>query len=233
MGLTLAKRAACVAGRVCVLALMLLACASTPRQSVVHTLKPGENLYRLSRYYGVPVHEIARANRIRDVSAIPIGARLRIPGARRAAPRRSRSLAAANATASDVAARPPSDRWRDGFRWPMRGQLSSKYGWRGLRRHQGIDIAARRGTRVRAARSGRVIHAGWLGSYGRVVIVKHAGTYSTVYAHNSRNRVRKGQFVEQGQVIAEVGATGRATGPHLHFEIRRNRRPQDPLRYLN
>ena len=77
-----------------------------------------------------------------------------------------------------------------------------------------------------------MIHSGVLGDYGRVVIVKHAGRYSTVYAHNHKNRVREGQFVEKGQVIAEVGTTGNASGPHLHFELRRGAKPLDPLLYL-
>ena len=86
---------------------------------------------------------------------------------------------------------------------------------------------------MRAAEAGRVIHSGGgLGDYGKVVIVKHAGRYSTVYAHNRRNRVREGEFVEKGQVIAEVGKTGNASGAHVHFELRRDRRPQDPLLYL-
>ena len=71
-----------------------------------------------------------------------------------------------------------------------------------------------------------------LGAYGNVVIVRHSEFYSTVYAHNRKNRVRKGAFVDQGDVVAEVGATGNATGPHVHFEIRRGERPCDPLELL-
>ena len=78
-----------------------------------------------------------------------------------------------------------------------------------------------------------MIHSGFgLGAYGRVVIVKHVGDYSTVYAHNRKNHVRKGEFVERGQKIAELGATGNATGPHLHFEIRHRNSANDPLVYL-
>ena len=84
----------------------------------------------------------------------------------------------------------------------------------------------------RASESGRVIHSGRLGDYGNAVIVKHAGYYRTVYAHASRTLVRKGQFVEKGQRIALVGSTGRSTGPHLHFEIRRRETPRDPILYL-
>jgi murein DD-endopeptidase MepM/ murein hydrolase activator NlpD len=213
---------------------LVIGCASAPsaRRGAVHVLRAGENLYRLSVYYEVPVAEIKRVNRIRDVSEIPVGARLLIPGTRKSPPRRNLRLASI-APVPDVAARPRLARELGlEFGWPLRGRLSSSFGWRGLRAHEGIDIVARSGTKVRAAEAGRVIESGWLGGYGRVVIVKHAGRYSSVYAHNSRNRVRKGQFVEKGQVVAEVGSSGRSSGPHLHFEIRRDRDPQDPLRYL-
>jgi murein DD-endopeptidase MepM/ murein hydrolase activator NlpD len=110
--------------------------------------------------------------------------------------------------------------------------VSSGFGWRGESRHEGIDIRAKRGTPVRAAEAGRVVYSGKLADYGQVVILKHAGHYSTVYAHNERNHVQKGQFVEQGDVIAKVGSTGNATAPHVHFELRRDRVAQDPLGYL-
>jgi murein DD-endopeptidase MepM/ murein hydrolase activator NlpD len=222
--------------RLCALGILLvawglLACAGSSDRGVVHVLKPGETVYRLSRYYGVPVRDIVRANRIRDVSGVPAGARLFVPGARREAPKRS--IALASLTPTSPSARHSAKRAGNlDFVWPVRGRLSSRFGWRGKRPHEGIDIAARRGAEVRAAESGRVILAGRLGGYGRVVIVKHAGHYSSVYAHNHRNRVRKGQFVEKGQVIAEVGSSGRSSGPHLHFEIRRSQSPKDPMVYL-
>jgi hypothetical protein len=213
------------------LAAALCACASAPesgdRGDVFHVLKPGENLYRLSLYYDVPVESIVRANRIGDVSDLPIGVRLRIPGARRA-PAGDSLAALAPAPPGDVSAR---DSGLD-FAWPVTGKLSSRYGWRSGRQHEGVDISARPGTPVRAAEAGRVIFSGRMGSYGQMVIVKHAGRYSTVYAHNRRNLVRKGDFVERGQVIAEVGTSGNASGPHVHFEVRRDRSTEDPMRYL-
>ena len=118
------------------------------------------------------------------------------------------------------------------FDWPVRGRVSSGFGWRKGRPHEGIDIPARKGSKVRAAEAGRVIHSGVLGDYGMVVILKHKGRYSTVYAHNRKNLVRKGAFVERGEVIAQVGNSGNARGHHLHFEVRRNRVAQDPIRYL-
>ena len=109
----------------------------------------------------------------------------------------------------------------------------SRFGPRRRRRHEGIDLSAPRGTPVRSAEAGRVIYSGsGLSDYGNTVIVKHLGRYSTVYAHNRRNLVRRGDFVEKGQVIAEVGSTGNASGPHLHFEVRYDDRPRDPVRYL-
>ncbi len=212
-------------------------CASLPDYGTTHVLQPGENLYRLSRYYGVPVRDIERANGIRDVTGIPTGRQLFIPGSRRAPPPRSLALAAVAPSrpgAPELDLRGMARREADlSFGWPLRGRVSSGFGSRHGRPHEGVDIPARRGTPIRAAEAGRVIHAGGdLGDYGRVVIVKHAGQYQTIYAHNRRNLVRSGDFVEKGQVIAEVGTSGNADGPHLHFEIRRDRRPLDPARYL-
>ena len=194
---------------------------------VVHVLRPGETLYRLSRHYGVSVDEIVRANRIRDVSDVPVGARIVIPGIRAWPP----SSALVPPGSGDLRGRAWQEASLD-FGWPLTGSFSSGFGRRGRRPHDGIDIAARPGTPVRAAEAGRVTHSGWLGDYGRVVIVKHAGDYSTVYAHNRSNKVRKGAFVEKGDLLAEVGSSGNASGSHLHFEIRRERRAENPLRYL-
>lgn len=216
-------------------ALVALACACAgtpddPGSGIYHVLKPGENLYRLSLYYGVSVDSIVRANGIHDVSELPTGARLLIPGTRRVAPPED-SLAALIPPGAGGGSPHARDYGLD-FAWPVSGVLSSRYGWRDGRQHEGLDIRVRPGTPVRAAEAGRVIYSGRLGGYGRVVIVKHAGSFSTVYAHNSRNLVEKGHFVERGAVIAESGSSGNASGPHLHFEVRRDRRPEDPLRYL-
>jgi murein DD-endopeptidase MepM/ murein hydrolase activator NlpD len=213
---------------------LALGCASTPDEpgagDVVHVLQPGENLYRLSRYYGVSVQDIMSANDIDNVSDIPTGARLVIPGTARKPP--PSSLAAYLPSTPGGHRGPSAHAAGLDFAWPVRGTLSSRYGWRSGSHHEGIDISARRGTPVHAAEAGRVIYSGWLGSYGRVVIVKHVGDWSTVYAHNQRNRVEEGDFVERGDVLAEVGASGNASGPHCHFEVRRDRAPEDPLAYL-
>jgi LysM repeat protein len=211
-----------------VLVALALGCASSP-EAVVHVMQPGETVYRLSRYYGVSPEDIVRANGIRDVSDVPVGARLVIPGATRPPPEDSIALAALTPPVSAI---PPGRPGKLDFDWPVRGKLSSRYGWRHGQRHDGIDIATRAGTPVRAAEAGRVIYSGWLGGYGQVVIIKHVGRYSTVYAHNRKNRVDEGEFVERGDVVAEVGSSGNARGTHLHFEIRYDRRSEDPLRHL-
>ncbi len=193
---------------------------------VVHEVKRGENLYRIARHYGVPVERVVRANRIRDVRRVMPGMRLRIPGAKRGvaqtALRPPTTTAARRARASGLA-----------FQWPVRGTLTSQFGRRWGRQHEGIDLANRTGTPVRAAEHGKVIYSGsGLGAYGNVVILRHRDGWETVYAHNRKNRVRKGARVERGQVIAELGASGNATGPHLHFEIRHDDRARDPLKFL-
>ena len=213
--------------------LWALACASTPDgKELVHVVRPGENLYRISLHYGVPVDRLIRSNRIRDVHALEVGQALRIPGARRDPPQAT--LAPRVASTDDGGGRQIA--LRDTglvFEWPLRGHVSSYFGSRGRDHHEGIDIPAREGTPVVAAEAGRVVHSGGrLGDYGNVVIVKHAGRYATVYAHNRRNLVRIGEFVEKGQAIAQVGESGNASGPHLHFEIRRDRLAHDPLLYL-
>ncbi|MGK7897876.1 MAG: peptidoglycan DD-metalloendopeptidase family protein [Xenococcus sp. (in: cyanobacteria)] len=109
----------------------------------------------------------------------------------------------------------------NGYMWPAQGTFTSGYGWRWGRMHRGIDIAAPIGTPIVAAATGEVIFAGWnSGGYGKLVKVKHSDGSVTLYAHNNRILVRRGQKVQQGQQIAEMGSTGFSTGPHLHFEIR-------------
>ena len=213
--------------------LWAVACASTPDgKEVVHVVQPGENLYRISLHYGVPVDRLIRSNRIRDVHALEVGQPLRIPGARREPP----EAALGPRVASTQDGRSRQIALRDTglvFEWPLRGRVSSHFGSRGFGHHEGIDIPAREGAAVVAAEAGRVVQSrDRLGDYGNVVIVKHAGRYATIYAHNRRNLVRKGEFVDKGQAIAQVGDTGNASGPHLHFEIRRNRLAHDPLLYL-
>jgi murein DD-endopeptidase MepM/ murein hydrolase activator NlpD len=122
-----------------------------------------------------------------------------------------------------------------GLIWPVNGPVVSPFGYRCLhglcRMHEGIDIGVGYGTPIHAAASGTVIYAGWLGGYGNVTVVDHGGGLSTAYAHQSSFAVTGGA-VSQGQMIGYVGCTGRCFGPHLHFEVRVNGSPVDPMGYL-
>jgi len=118
------------------------------------------------------------------------------------------------------------------FVMPTRGTLSSRYGMRGSRMHQGVDIAASVGTPIRAADGGTVTFAGWKGSYGYFVIINHGNGYVTKYAHCSSINVKVGDKVAKGQVIARVGSTGNATGPHLHFEVLKNGKNVNPAGFI-
>lgn len=122
------------------------------------------------------------------------------------------------------------------FGWPTSGSITSKYGYRtifgGSDFHGGIDIANKKGTDIVAADGGIVTYAGWMSSYGYLIIIDHQNGYTTYYAHNSELLVSEGDKVYKGQHIAEMGATGRVTGTHCHFEVRYNGERQNPMNYL-
>ena len=125
-----------------------------------------------------------------------------------------------------------------GMIWPVSGSITSPFGWRthpifGTKRfHSGLDIGADYGTPIRAAKSGTVSHAGWIGGYGNTVMIEHGGGIVTLYGHNQSLNVSVGQQVSQGDVVAYCGSTGNSTGPHCHFEVRLNGEPVSPYNYL-
>ncbi len=119
-----------------------------------------------------------------------------------------------------------------GLIWPASGPVTSPFGFRWGRMHEGIDIGASYGSAIHAAASGTVIYCGWESGYGNLVVIDHGGNLATAYGHQSSIAVTCGQQVSQGQVIGYVGSTGHSTGPHLHFEVRINGAPVDPLGYL-
>ncbi|MGZ8694115.1 MAG: murein hydrolase activator EnvC family protein [Gaiellaceae bacterium] len=132
-------------------------------------------------------------------------------------------------TASVTQSTPSSS---SGFIWPVSGSVVSPFGWRWGRMHEGIDIGVGYGTPIRAAASGTVITAGWEGGYGNLIVIDHGGGLATAYGHQSSFAVGYGSQVSQGQVIGYVGCTGHCFGPHVHFEVRVNGAPVDPLGYL-
>ena len=122
--------------------------------------------------------------------------------------------------------------------WPVSGAVTSGFGYRihpifhVRKMHTGIDISAGMGVPIRAASAGTVVSAGWRGGYGKCVVISHAGGLATLYAHQSEILAAVGERVKRGDVIGKVGSTGYSTGPHLHFEVRVNGSPVDPLGYL-
>jgi murein DD-endopeptidase MepM/ murein hydrolase activator NlpD len=134
-------------------------------------------------------------------------------------------------------------RWRAGrpgvgeLLWPTNGRAGSGFGWRvhpiyGSRRmHTGVDISGPYGQPIIAAAEGLVVHAGWRGGYGLAVVIDHGGGLATLYAHQSSINVASGQVVSSGQKIGSIGSTGQSTGPHLHFEVRVNGTPKDPMQW--
>ncbi|MEW6102889.1 MAG: M23 family metallopeptidase [bacterium] len=125
--------------------------------------------------------------------------------------------------------RPPS---KIEFIWPLKGEITSKFGKRDSGFHNGIDIKAQEGSKIKASADGVVSYADFRPTYGNVIIILHKDGFATVYAHNKKNLVSVSQRVKQGDVIALVGKTGNATGFHLHFEIRNKGKAEDPLFYL-
>ena len=116
--------------------------------------------------------------------------------------------------------------------WPACGRISSVFGRRARRPHHGVDILAEAGSAVRASAAGRVVFSAAVPGYGNIVIIDHGDGLETRYAHNRENLVRKGQSVAVGEVIAKVGSSGQASGPHLHFEVHERGEPRNPLGFL-
>jgi murein DD-endopeptidase MepM/ murein hydrolase activator NlpD len=135
--------------------------------------------------------------------------------------------------AGGPARRPSGGSPRQLAQWPVEaGLVTCEFGPRWGTLHSGIDITADAGVPVYAVASGQVVHAGALGTYGNLVVLRHDARRTTLYAHNDALRVRAGESVRAGQVIALLGSSGLASGPHVHFEVREGDQPVDPRRRL-
>jgi murein DD-endopeptidase MepM/ murein hydrolase activator NlpD len=174
--------------------------------------------------------DVSRANRLREQLRAQTRAREAVGEVERTVPIiPTDKLALAPVHRAPITARP---RGAPRLSWPVEGPVTSGYGRRGRRHHDGIDIQAPHGTEVRAAAEGEVAFVGSLRGYGRMVIIVHPGGFTTVYAHNAQHYVREGMRVRRGQPIASVGRSGRTTGRVLHFEVRQNNVAYDPLAVL-
>jgi murein DD-endopeptidase MepM/ murein hydrolase activator NlpD len=239
----LAMLASCRSGR--------LPAGTVPRgqQGVYHQIQRGQTLWSIASAYGVALQTLARANHLSTTDVIHVGQKLFIPGATQERVVVSRcpcSPVASEPSHSNpppAQALPPPQTFSPRretpvaedlrFTWPLQGVVTRNFDQEGQRRHDGIDIAAPQGTPIQAAADGQVIYSDWgPRGYGRLVILRHGTDLVTIYAHNERNLAHEGQFVRQGQHIATVGNSGRATTYHLHFEIRRKTVPVSPLAWL-
>ena len=187
-----------------------------------YRIRRGDSLSRISQRNGLRIKTLARANRIRINARLKYKAYLFIPMSEKYLNKKAEKIII-NLKTGD-------------FIWPTKGRISSgfglrKWGWR-KKFHKGIDIAAPPGTKVMSSMPGNVSWAGYKKGYGYVIIVKHKDNFETRYAHLKRVLVKKGEKVNQGQIIGLVGKTGRSTGYHLHFEIRINNYPVNPIDYL-
>lgn len=189
-------------------------------------VKLGDSLRKIALRYGMTLQELLRQNPGLETARLVVGAPINVV---QSSPRRQRRLLAIKPTTSgglswpelpDFGAEEDRRLSAEGWIWPSRGIFSSGFGWRWGRMHKGIDIANNVGTPIVAAKDGVVVFSGWhSGGYGYLVTLSHPDGSRSLYAHNSRLLVQEGDEVEQGQPLAQMGSTGRSTGPHLHFEI--------------
>jgi LysM repeat protein len=197
-----------------------------PTKGVV---KLGDTLFKIAQRYGTSMQEILRLNPGLDTARLVAGTEIQLV---QAAPLRQRAVLGLRPSSSGGLSWPDAPQYgqKEGQQldnrqastwiWPTTGVFTSGYGWRWGRMHRGIDMANNVGTPIMAARTGKVVFSGWHdGGYGYLVTLQHPDGSRSLYAHNSRLMVSKGQDVRQGTVIALMGSTGRSTGPHLHFEI--------------
>ncbi|TAL51229.1 M23 family metallopeptidase [Patescibacteria group bacterium] len=200
-----------------------------PVDGVLYTVRNGDTLSRIARNYSVDVEMIMSQNGLASANRLAIGDELLLPGGEPPSPvstTRSSASITNLFTAPSISA--PSGAV-GGWVWPTNWHtITQYYGWR----HTGVDIDGDYTTSSYAARGGVVIYSGWRSGYGLSVEIDHGDGYVTRYAHHSKNYVAVGDVVSAGQVLAQTGTTGRSTGTHLHFEVIRNGKFQNPLDYV-
>jgi murein DD-endopeptidase MepM/ murein hydrolase activator NlpD len=201
------------------------------KKGVYHVVERHQTLYRICKTYSVDLKEVASLNGIKDPSKIQEGQRIFIPGAKK--------VLKVEIYIDDVVLQPTEKEKEKiaykklDFIWPIEGRLGGGFDETESKRHMGIDILSQTGTSIKASSSGIVIYSGnTIRGYGNLIILRHSEEFVTIYAHNQENLVEEGMWVQKGQIIGKVGQTGRASGPHLHFEIRKNNKATDPLLFL-
>ncbi|MBI2483884.1 peptidoglycan DD-metalloendopeptidase family protein [Candidatus Uhrbacteria bacterium] len=201
-----------------------------PLDGLVYTVRRGDTLGRIANIYDTEVDKIIRANRLANAHSIQIGQVLLLPDAKQIAPKIIVSPPTLLGRIRDVILPSPASQKTAGlFIWPTTARRITQYfGWR----HAGVDIAGPTSNSILAADAGKVLLSGWQRGYGYTILIDHGNGYQTRYAHSRKLLVQSGEYVDKGQAIAMVGSTGWSTGPHLHFEVIKNGRRQNPLSYI-
>ncbi|MCR4313856.1 MAG: M23 family metallopeptidase [Candidatus Uhrbacteria bacterium] len=200
-----------------------------PVDGVLYTVKSGDTLGRIARNYSVDVDIVMSQNGLESANRLAIGDKLLLPGGEPPSPVTTSRASASITTLFTAPSISAPSAGVGGWIWPTDWHtITQYYGWR----HTGVDIDGDYTTSSYAARGGVVIYSGWRSGYGLSVEVDHGDGYVTRYAHHSKNYVAVGDVVSAGQVLAQTGTTGRSTGTHLHFEVIRNGKFQNPLDYV-
>lgn len=225
-----------------------------PAQQGSYVVQKGDTLWRIARKHETTFHYLAELNRLTDATQLKVGQRLVVPreprpqlqprpaSEVRPVPERTQAPVPApvvEPVKPSTLERPRIER-RNGpepkpryiLRWPAEGPLTARFGKHDKGHHDGVDISAKRGARVRAAFDGLVLFAAQHGAYGNLVLLQHPNGLVTVYAHLDALAVKRGQKVAAWAPVGTVGQTGDAATPHLHFEVRKGVEPQNPLRFL-
>ena len=204
-----------------------------PAPMEVVEIQSNQSLMSVVREHGITLTQLKAFNPGVKLSKLVVGSKVRVAKASNVLA--VRPLRSGGASWPDLPALPGLGQFdaSQTYIWPTKGVFTSGYGWRWGRMHKGIDIANNVGTPILAAKDGVIAYSGWSSGYGYLVEMSHGDGSSTRYAHSSRLLVKKGQLVPQGARIALMGSTGRSTGPHLHFEIRKpGGAAMDPLAML-
>ncbi len=203
-----------------------------PLDGISHPVERNETLAELSKRYDVGIQDIIEANQLDNPHMIAEKQKVIIPNATdlkvRPKPILQAIRQAKNGNQTAVSHAKSGRR----LSWPSAGVVSSNYGWRWFRMHNGMDIAGPVGTPIKAVKEGRVVYSGWMGGYGYAIDIDHGNGIRTRYGHNSALKVSVGDHVGRGQVISAMGSTGHSTGPHLHFEVHVGGRAVDPRSYF-
>lgn len=205
---------------------------------IYHEVEKGETLWRIAKTYNVDVHDVAEANNMTDVRRIDIGQKIFIPGAKKVLKVRpylsGEKRVSLRTYEKNIEGKEDNEIAESGrFIWPVKGKVISGFGMRDGKRHDGVDISSVEGTDVLAADDGEVIYSGnGLRGYGNLIIIQHRDNFVTIYAHNKENIAIVQQYVKRGEPIGKVGNSGNASSYHLHFEIRKDRRPINPVFFL-